>query len=58
MRSDIAIKDACFETGLRCHVERDTTLFFETVRYEITGEKIKILIVKKAIEAAIKEWND
>lgn len=56
-RSDQAIKNGCWSLGLKCSVERETTLLREIVRFEVEGEESKLLAFKRGLESSIKEWN-
>ena len=56
-RSDIAIKDAAWQLGLKCEVERDTSFLFETVRFKVEGTESKLKIFKEALESTLEEYN-
>jgi len=56
-RIDKAIKNACWELGLKCEVERDTTLLRETVRFKVEGEESKLRSFKDGLESSLQKWN-
>ena len=56
-RSDQAIKNACWNAGMKCTVERETTLLREIVRFEVEGTESQLRSFKIGLENAIKEWN-
>lgn len=56
-RSDQAIKNGCWSLGLKCEVERETTLLKEIVRFKVEGEESKLLAFKEGLEHSLKEWN-
>jgi hypothetical protein len=55
-RSDRVIKNLCWDLGLECKVERDTTLFRESIRFEVEGVESKLLAFKQALESAINKF--
>ena len=56
-RSDQAIKNKCWSLGLKCRVERETTLLRETVRFTVEGEEVKLLAFIESLELSVREWN-
>lgn len=56
-RFDIAIRNACWELGLKCEVERDTSFLRESVRFKIEGKESDLLIFKRGLESSIQEFE-
>lgn len=56
-RCDKAIKNGAWELGLKCDVERETSLLFETVRFRVEGDADKIEIFRRRMVSAVESWN-
>ena len=58
LRIDKIIKNACWELGLECEIERDVTVLTETVRLEVKGTESKLRSFKKYLETVLRAYND
>lgn len=56
-RFDIAAKDLAHSLGLRCEVDRDTTILREHVRGTVTGDEDVVNRFAQLVQAMIEDYN-